>query len=220
MCIVEIRPGEGGADALTFATDLAETVTAWAARHEWSVQRATAEARTTILVLGGVPVSQVGWLAGTHRLQHEPRNDRRGRRHTSTATLAVLPEGPAVTAPEIRNDDLVIETMRGRGRGGQRKNKVETAVRLRHMPTGIVITRTTGRSQAANLASAQAELEQRLQERAERASRHATDATRRRQVRAERSAKAFTHNSQRHEVVDHETGRRWTQRAWRQGRLG
>ncbi|MEU5879759.1 peptide chain release factor-like protein [Spirillospora sp. NPDC047279] len=220
MCVVEIRPGEGGADALTFANELADTVTAWAARRGWPVERTAAEpGRTTVLVLTGVPVARVEWLAGTHRLQHVPRNDRRGRRHTSTATIAILPEGSAAGAPVVRGEDVRVETMRGRGSGGQRKNKVETAVRLRHLPTGIVITRTSGRSQAANLASARADLEQRLRERAERASRHATDLTRRAQVRPDRAAKSFTHNGQRHEVVDHDTGRRWTLRAWRQGRL-
>jgi peptide chain release factor 1 len=125
----------------------------------------------------------------------------------------------AVPDPAVRDDDLRVQTMRGRGRGGQRKNKVETAVRLHHLPTGIVITRTTGRSQHANLTSARTELDRRLRSRAERESRRRTDRVRRSQVRPERSAKTFTHNAQRDEVVDHSTGRRWTRRAWRQGRF-
>jgi peptide chain release factor 1 len=220
MCIVEIRPGEGGADALAFAADLADTVKAWAARHGWPVViRTAARGRTVVLALAGVPVAQAAWLAGTHRLQHQPRNDRRGRRHTSTATIAVLPERTTADTPPAREEDVRVETMRGRGRGGQRKNKVETAVRLHHLPTGIVVTRTSGRSQAANLASAREDLEQRLRARAERESKRHADASRRAQVRSERAAKTFTHNAQRDEVIDHETGRRWTMRAWRQGRL-
>ncbi|WP_352231301.1 peptide chain release factor-like protein [Actinomadura sp. NBRC 104412] len=220
MCVVEIRPGEGGADALAFAVELADTVTAWAVRRGWPVDRSAAEpGRTIVITLNGVAEAEVAWLSGTHRLQHEPRNDRRGRRHTSTATVAVMPQRPRPHGPFVRDEDLRVQTMRGRGRGGQRKNKVETAVRLHHLPTGIVVTRTTGRSQAANLASARTELEERLRLQDARRERQDTDRLRRAQVRSERSAKTFTHNAQRAEVVDHTTGRRWPLRTWRQGRL-
>lgn len=221
MCVVEIRPGEGGVDALAFATELADAVAAWAARHGWPVDRPAADpGRTIVMTFDGVPEERVAWLSGTHRLQHEPRNDRRGRRHTSTATVAVMPESAgAPAAPLLREEDLRVETMRGRGRGGQRKNKVETAVRLHHLPTGIVVTRTSGRSQATNLASARADLEQRLRADAARRTRHMADRLRRVQVRSERSAKTFTHNAQRGQVVDHGTGQRWSLRAWRQGRF-
>lgn len=220
MCVVEIRPGEGGADALAFATELAATIAAWAARRGWSVDRSAAEpGRTIVMTLAGVAEADLAWLAGTHRLQHEPRNDRRGRRHTSTATVAVMPRQTRPSEPLVRDEDLRIQTMRGRGRGGQRKNKVETAVRIHHLPTGIVITRTTGRSQGANLASARTDLEDRLRLMAARKARQDADHLRRTQVRPERSAKTFTHNTQRGQVVDHTTGRRWPLRAWRQGRL-
>ncbi|NEA29917.1 peptide chain release factor-like protein [Actinomadura bangladeshensis] len=220
MCIVEIRPGEGGADALAFAIELADTIAGWAARCGWSVDRSAAEpGRTIVMTLPGVAEAEVAWLSGTHRLQHEPRNDRRGRRHTSTATVAVMPRQSRPSGPLVRDEDLRVQTMRGRGRGGQRKNKVETAVRLHHLPTGIVITRTTGRSQAANLASARTDLEDRLRLMAARQAQQNADHLRRAQVRSERSAKSFTHNAQRGQVVDHTTGQRWSLRAWRQGRL-
>jgi peptide chain release factor 1 len=220
MCLVEIRPGEGGADAEAFAADLVAAISSWATRRGWALhRRSSTGGRTTVLTLIGVRADQVSWLAGTHRLQHVPRNDRRGRRHTSTATVAVLAEAAAVRDPAVRAEELRIETMRGRGRGGQRKNKVETAVRLCHLPTGIVVTRTSGRSQSANLASARAELHERLRLRAEHETRRRTARARRRQVRPDRSAKSFTHNAQRAEVIDHTTGRRWTTRDWRQGRL-
>ncbi|TDC54262.1 PCRF domain-containing protein [Actinomadura sp. KC345] len=95
MCVVEIRPGEGGADALAFATELAAAIAAWAARRGWPVDRSAAEpGRTIVMTLAGVAEADLAWLSGTHRLQHEPRNDRRGRRHTSTATVAVMPGRP------------------------------------------------------------------------------------------------------------------------------
>jgi peptide chain release factor 1 len=220
MCVVEIRPGEGGVDALAFAGELADTIAAWAARRGWRADRPAADpGRTIVITLTGVPMAQVAWLSGTHRLQHEPRNDRRGRRHTSTATVAVMPQPSAAAGPVIRDEDVRVQTMRGRGRGGQRKNKVETAVRLHHLPSGIVITRISGRSQSANLASARADLEHRLRHQAARESRATADHLRRAQVRAERSAKTFTHNAQRGQVTDHATGQRWSLRNWRQGRL-
>jgi peptide chain release factor 1 len=220
MCVVEIRPGEGGTDALAFAAELADAIAAWAVRRGWSVDRpVTDPGRTIVMTMSGVSEGRVAWLSGTHRLQHEPRNDRRGRRHTSTATVAVMPEPTGPAAPLLHEKDLRVQTMRGRGRGGQRKNKVETAVRLHHVPTGIVITRTSGRSQAANLASARADLEQRLRVNAAQQSRRTAEELRRVQVHSERSAKTFTHNAQRGQVVDHTTGQRWPLRTWRQGRL-
>lgn len=115
--------------------------------------------------------------------------------------------------------DLKVQTMRGRGRGGQRKNKVETAVRVRHLPSGTTITRVTGRSQAANLASARDELERMLRTRSAQQAAAETDRQRRIQAARQTRGGAFTHDALRGRVTDHLTGRSWSLRAWRQGRF-
>jgi len=108
--------------------------------------------------------------------------------------------------------------MRGRGRGGQRKDKVETAVRVRHEPTGLTVTRSTGRSQAANIASARAQLGKDLAALEDGASRAARNRRRRDQLARSPQARVFTHA--RGLVTDSVTGQRWDMRAWQQGRLG
>jgi peptide chain release factor 1 len=113
-----------------------------------------------------------------------------------------------------------VETMRGRGRGGQRKNKVETAVRVTHLATGVSAARSAGRSQAANLASARAQLEQELRARAGQAALAEAGRQRRAQTRRGPQARVFTHSEQRGRVTDHCSGREWDMRAWQQGRFG
>lgn len=111
-----------------------------------------------------------------------------------------------------------MDRYRGRGSGGQRKNKVSTAIRLTHLPTGIVVTRETGRSQRANLVDAQRDLERQLAERSHRRASAARDRVRNEQIDREQ-AKGFTHNHQRGIVKDHSTGRQWSLKRWAQGRM-
>jgi peptide chain release factor 1 len=113
-----------------------------------------------------------------------------------------------------------VETMRGRGRGGQRKNKVETAVRVTHLATGLTATRSAGRSQAANLKSARTQLERELRARAGQAALAEAGRQRRAQTRRGPQARVFTHSEQRGRVTDHLSGREWDMRAWRRGRFG
>ena len=113
-----------------------------------------------------------------------------------------------------------VETMRGRGRGGQRKNKVETAVRVTHLATGLTATRSAGRSQAANLKSARTQLERELRARAGQAALAEAGRQRRAQTSRGPQARVFTHSEQRGRVTDHLSGREWDMRAWRQGRFG
>ena len=123
-------------------------------------------------------------------------------------------------APARPLSGVRVETMRGRGRGGQRKNKVETAVRVTHLATGLTATRSAGRSQAANLKSARTQLERELRARAGQAALAEAGRQRRAQARRGPQARVFTHSEQRGRVTDHLSGREWDMRAWRRGRFG
>lgn len=215
---VEVRPGEGGDDAADFATHLVTALTAFARRHEWHVESLRSrDSRTSVLLIRG-DRHELEKFAGTHRVQRVPGNDTKGRRHTSTATVAVLDSRP-VEKITIEDRDLRIDRMRGSGRGGQRRNKVETAIRMTHVPSGIVVTRLSGRSQAANIVNARRDIEDQLNARQEASVTASTQTSRSAQVDSERSGKDFTHCWYRDEVIRHEDGVRWTIRQWKQGRM-
>lgn len=217
---VEVRPGEGGDDAADFASHLASALTAYASRSGWTATATrNPESRTFVLAVRGPgALDALSELGGTHRVQRVPGNDSKGRRHTSTATVAVLTARPAEKVT-LRDADLRIDRMRGSGRGGQRRNKVETAVRVTHLPTNTVVTRLNGRSQAANIDAAKREIAERLAGAAAASGAAETQDSRRSQVDSERSGKAFTHCWYRDEVIRHADGARWTIRQWKQGKI-
>lgn len=216
---IEVRPGEGGDDAANFAAHLVTAFTSFALRSGWHTQPLGGDSRTSVLLIRGEGAREtLAQLAGTHRVQRVPDNDTKGRRQTSTATVAVLETAPAQPVV-IRDADLRIDRMRGSGRGGQRRNKVETAVRVTHLPTNTVVTRLSGRSQATNIDEAKREIVARLNATNERSASMETQDARRSQVDSERSGKDFTHCWYRDEVVRHADGKRWTIRQWKQGRL-
>jgi len=177
-------------------------------------------------------------FVGTHRIQRIPKGET--RRHTSTATLAVLDAGslngkhqckspggiPGVLDlgsfsynQELCEDDLEETFTRGSGPGGQHRNKVETTVVLTHKPSGVSV-RADGRSQWQNRQTARAELVRRLGEESNRTNRLQLNAERNDQIGSgERSAKSFTWNSQRDEVVDHSTGQKWRMSAITKGQF-
>jgi peptide chain release factor 1 len=218
--IVEIRPGEGGDDALNFATELADALASFARR-----ERCTAvvdAGRTITVTITGTRAERLALhrFSGTHRIQRVPRNDKTGRRHTSTATVAVLDDGDNVDAG-LSWADVDVDVFSGSGPGGQHRNKTEQCARLTHRPTGTVVVATGSRSQRQNIEAAFAELRRRLQSRA----RLAADADRNRRRRSqiasgERPMKQWTWNDQRGVVVDHSTGARYQMAAFRHGRLG
>lgn len=212
--LIEVRPGTGGDDAAAFATDLAETIATYLTRQGHTVTTGAAGNRTVTLSTDASQ-SVVAWLSGTHRVQRVPRGS--AARHTSTATVAVLAAIEARSEREQGLGEVRVDRYRGHGAGGQRKNKVSTAIRLTHPESGIVITRETGRSQGANLADAERDLAQRLASRDRQRRHQSQQGARRGQVVADRTAKGFTHNEQRSEVIEHATGRRWTQRKWERG---
>jgi peptide chain release factor 1 len=145
--------------------------------------------------------------------------DKNGRRHTSTATIAVLQQGETVPV-QLRDDDLDVDTYVGTGKGGQHRNKRATAVRVVHRPTGIVVVVERGRSQWQNLKAAKAELLRRLIERADRQRTDDVGGVRNSQIASgERPLKQFTHNEQRATVTAHELGLAWRSSDFYRGRL-
>ena len=148
--------------------------------------------------------------AGGHRWQRVPPNDKRGRVHTSTVTVAVLEEPSEIEMPHLDPADLDISTCRASGSGGQHVQKTDSAVQIRHLPTGIVVRCETERSQSYNKATALSILRARLHER-QLGDAHAQRAdTRRRQIGSgQRGDKRRTIAVQRDSVVDHVTGRSW-----------
>jgi protein subunit release factor A len=150
----------------------------------------------------------VSHLLGTHRIQRIPANDRSGRRHTSTATIALV--NVESNDVEVAEKDLRIDFYRGHGKGGQHRNKTSSAVRLTHLPTGTVVVVERGRSQSQNLTQARAELLARLGARADDATNKRSNATRKGQISTgERPVKQWTWNEQRNEVLHHDSGQRW-----------
>jgi peptide chain release factor 1 len=215
-----VRPGEGGRDAESFSCELAGAIAAYARRRDEPVERllSSGDARTIVLRVDGD--RSVYWpLAGVHRVQRIPQSDSRGRRHTSTATIAVLDDRAPVVV-QLCDEDLELAVYRGSGPGGQHRNKTATGVRLRHCPSGLVVNAEDSRSQWQNLTSAKEKLVRALTAAAEAEADSRIGGDRRFQIASvERSAKSFTHNDQRSEVLCHETGAVWRLQDWRRGRL-
>ncbi len=218
---VEFRVGEGGRDAEHFCRELRSAILSFA-RHNNDVAELVPEqpgGRTLVIRISGSREPYES-LTGVHRVQRIPKNDRRGRRHTSTATVAVIDDRCAPTV-QLRDEDIEIQVYKGPGPGGQHHQKNATAVRLVHRPTGSVVTVERGRSQFQNLREAKAILTQRLTdaERRSTAGREADD--RRRQISSgERPVKQFTHNVQRQQVVGHATNTIWKMSDFSRGHFG
>lgn len=148
--------------------------------------------------------------AGGHRWQRVPKNEKRGRVHSSTVTVAVLPEPTTVQLPTIREADLEISYTRGSGAGGQHRNVTDSAVVVKHLPSGLTVRCEAERSQHANRETALNLLRARLWEAKQASVASQRASTRREQVgTAERSDKRRTVAVQRDEVIDHVTGRVW-----------
>ena len=217
---IELRPGEGGDDAFTFCLELIAVVVPYA-RQRGDTARPIATPPGTRTVSIRISGNRAGYerLAGVHRIQRIPKNDRRGRRHTSTATLAVLDAEDQVRI-ESDDDDIDVFTYRGPGKGGQHRNKTDSAVRLIHRPTNTIVVVERGRSQWQNLQEARSVLAQRLLESAQQEASGRLLADRNRQIASgERPVKQFTHNEQRSLVEAHERGESWRWADFCRGRL-
>jgi len=207
---VEIRAGTGGEEAAIFAADLYRMYTRYAERQGWKIELMDSNAigvggfkEVVFQVKGKGAFSKLKYESGVHRVQRVPATESSGRIHTSTATVAVLAEVEDVDI-EIPDSDLKIDVFRSSGAGGQNVQKNATAIRITHLPTGMVVAVQDERSQLQNKLRAMSILRARLFEMAEEKRRSEQEADRRSQVgTGERSEKIRTYNYPQNRVTDH-----------------
>lgn len=208
---LEIRAGTGGDEAAIFAGDLFRMYSRFAEQQRWQVEIISQNEgehggykEIISRIIGNNVYSQLKFESGAHRVQRVPDTETQGRIHTSAATVAIMPEIDAVEAQEINPGDLRVDTFRASGAGGQHVNKTDSAIRLTHLPTGVVVECQDERSQHKNKARAMSLLQSRLYE-AERAKQHEEQAAARKSLvgSGDRSERIRTYNFPQGRMTDH-----------------
>jgi peptide chain release factor 1 len=208
---LEIRAGTGGDESALFAGDLLRMYTRYAERQRWQVEMVSESPselggykEVIVRIVGHGAYSRMKFESGGHRVQRVPETEAQGRIHTSACTVAVMPEADEIGEVDINPADIRIDTFRASGAGGQHINKTDSAVRITHLPTGIVVECQDDRSQHKNKAQAMKVLATRIKDVQLRAQQSAEAATRKSLVGSgDRSERIRTYNFPQGRVTDH-----------------